>query len=169
MNEELGRAHAGLDTGARKKENGQPNGGMGALPSVRSRQKFRSSRTNPKAQQKEVATRSRRAARIRPARMPYVGAGAPLHEQYVQRLPLHELWWRLLEPYKQPECPTHVMVTAAELPSFNATSGSFSDMKGNQTSRMGVYERTEHLEAPPGSPPSHSTKYSPTRGARASS
>ena len=36
---------------------------------------------------------------IRPARMPYVGAGAvgagaPLHEQYVQRLPLHELWWR---------------------------------------------------------------------------
>ena len=81
--------------------------------------------------------------------MPYVGAGAPLHEQYVQRLPLHELWWRLLEPYKQPECPTHVMVTAAELPSFNATSGSFSDMKGNQTSRMGVYERTEHLEAPP--------------------
>ncbi|EOD04754.1 hypothetical protein EMIHUDRAFT_453822 [Emiliania huxleyi CCMP1516] len=78
--------------------------------------------------------------------MPYVGAGAPLHEQYVQRLPLHELWWRLLEPYKQPECPTHVMVTAAELPSFNATSGSFSDMKGNQTSRMGVYERTEHLE-----------------------
>ncbi|EOD09330.1 hypothetical protein EMIHUDRAFT_216739 [Emiliania huxleyi CCMP1516] len=31
------------------------------------------------------------------------------------------------------------MVTAAELPSFNATSGSFSDMKGNQTSRMGHF------------------------------
>lgn len=69
--------------------------------------------------------------------MPFVGAGAPLHDAYVQRLPLLELWWRLLEPYKLPECPSHVVVslTLANTSTSNATTV--------QASRVGVYEKTE--------------------------
>jgi len=67
--------------------------------------------------------------------MPYVGDGAPLHDAYVQPLPLSELWWRLLKPYRLPECPTHIVLTR-DSGGVNATAGA---------ERLGVYEKTEQL------------------------
>ena len=32
--------------------------------------------------------------------MEYVGEGSPYHEAFRQRIPVSELWWRLLEPYE---------------------------------------------------------------------
>jgi len=40
--------------------------------------------------------------------MEYVGEGSPYHEAFRQRIPVSELWWRLLEPYEYKECPDHV-------------------------------------------------------------
>lgn len=59
----------------------------------------------------------------------YEGAGAPLHDEYVQPQPLQQLWWRLLMPYRYKECPDHVIVKGAER---------------TQPSRMGSFAKTEH-------------------------
>jgi hypothetical protein len=72
--------------------------------------------------------------------MPYVYPGSPLHDAYVQKPPLLELWWRLLGPYHYPECPSHIVV---------ARDGGRVTNQTNQTNeqdgRLGVYERTELL------------------------
>jgi len=70
--------------------------------------------------------------------MPYVYPGSPLHDAYVQRPPLLELWWRLLEPYHYPECPSHLIVSKSDkMDTANQTHA--------QDGRLGVYEKTELL------------------------
>jgi hypothetical protein len=70
--------------------------------------------------------------------MPYVYPGSPLHDAYVQRPPLLELWWRLLEPYHYPECPSHILISRKdEMGAANQTHA--------QDGRLGVYEKTELL------------------------
>mmetsp|Transcript_23424 Transcript_23424/g.64475 ORF Transcript_23424/g.64475 Transcript_23424/m.64475 type:complete len:399 (+) Transcript_23424:185-1381(+) len=72
--------------------------------------------------------------------MPYVYPGQPLHEAYVQRPPLLELWWRLLQPYHYPECPSHIVLRTGPPHSPSNLSQPSSHA---QDARLGIYEKTE--------------------------
>jgi len=66
--------------------------------------------------------------------MEYVGEGSPYHEAFRQRIPVSELWWRLLEPYEYKECPDHVKLNGNK---SKAGEGGASDQF------FGYYARTQ--------------------------
>ncbi|EOD33553.1 hypothetical protein EMIHUDRAFT_447089, partial [Emiliania huxleyi CCMP1516] len=57
--------------------------------------------------------------------MEYVGEGSPYHEAFRQRIPVSELWWRLLEPYEYKECPDHVKLNGDKSKAGEGESDQF--------------------------------------------